>query len=208
MSDSILNASTRASGGKGAARKTRAAGLVPGVFYYHDENIPVEVDRIDLSRLLRGRHKLVSLAIDGTGPRECVFRELQRHPVSGDVLHFDLLGVKRGERVTVTVPVRLTGTPVGVKEGGGILEHGVSEISIECEPGDIPDFIEVDVAALAIGHSIHVSDLDYPQLRFHQDPHTVVAHVASPTLVREESARAAIEGAEGATPAAEAAKSE
>lgn len=185
MSENTLNAQHRGEYGKGAARKLRAKGLIPGVYYLHNEvNIPFSVSQIALNRLMRRRHPLINLVIESQRPRECVIRELQRDPVSEAIIHIDLQGFREGERITLTVPIKLTGTPVGAKEGG-ILERGIVEASIDCQPKDITDHIEVDVSGLALGHTIHISDLHFPQFKFHHDPHTVVAHVAAPTIMKE-----------------------
>ncbi len=185
MAENFLYAKKREDFGKGAARKLRAKGFIPGIYYMQNEvNIPFYISQVALNRFLRHHHAVINLVIDEQQPRECVMREIQRHPVSDEIIHIDLQGIRAGERVSLTIPIKLVGTPIGAKEGG-ILERGIVEVSIDCQPKDIPEYIEVDVSNLSIGHSIHISDLHYPQFKFHHDPHTVVAHIATPTLIKE-----------------------
>lgn len=201
MSENFLTARLRRVSGKGGARRLRLNGSIPGVYYAHNEaNIHFAVGVSELRSLLRRRHTIVTLKIDGDEPRPSVIRELQRDPVDDHLIHIDLLGVHSGERIAVRVPVKLVGIAAGVKEGSGILEHGLSELSVECLPADIPEVVTVDVTPLGVGHSVHVRDLRLPNVRVLDDPHALVAHVAAPTLVREAVAGAA-EGGEAAEPA-------
>ncbi len=186
MEDNLLTALPRKESGKGVARQIRRQGRVPGVFYYRgDENVPMSVSLSELNRLLRSRHSLIKVELEGQEPRECIIRELQRDPLDDTILHVDLMGIKHGQKLTVSIPVRLVEMPVGVKTGGGILEYGLPELKIECLPKDIQAVIEVDVSELNIGQSIHVSDLEFPALKFLDDPQTAVATVVPPTVVRE-----------------------
>jgi len=186
MEDNILNAIPRTSSGKGIAREIRRQDRIPGVFYYRgDQNVPLSVSSIDLSKLLRAKPSLINLHIEGHDPRECILRDIQRDPVEDTVLHIDLMGIKRGQKLTVTVPVRLTGIPEGVKTGGGILQTGLNELEIECLPKDIPSMVEVDVTRLLIGQAMHISEIDFPALKLLHDPDEVVAIVVPPTVIKE-----------------------
>ncbi len=186
MTDNNLYAVPRKANGKGPARQLRLHGRIPGVFYHRsDQNVPFSVDSVDLHKLLRGKHALINLNIEGYQPRECVVREIQRDPIEDYIIHIDLMGIKRGQKLTVTVPVRLTGVPGGVKTGGGILQSSLNELEIVCLPKDIPSEIEVDVTDLEIGHSRHVSDLDLPVLKILHDPDELIASVVPPTVIRE-----------------------
>jgi large subunit ribosomal protein L25 len=194
MSENILKAQHRQEGGKGAARQLRLKDRVPGVFYHQNKiNLPFSVDAQDLSKLMRHRHTLISLEIDGQSPMDCIIRELQRNPVNEKIIHLDLLGVKSGEKLHLSVPVKLVGLAIGVKSSGGILEHGLAELEIECLPSDIPEVIEVDVSGLDIGHGIHISDLTFPALRFLDDPKSLVATIVPPTIEKVKTVEAAEE---------------
>ena len=207
--ENSLIARVREARGKGPARRLRQQGLVPGIFYHHgNPSIPFAISTVDLRHLLRGKHTLISLAIEGQEPRECVLREVQRDPVSSEVLHIDLMGILADEKLVVEVPIRMAGVPEGVKTGGGILQSGLKTLSIECFPRDIPEFVEVDVSALKIGQSMHVSHLSYPNLRILDDAQDTVASVQPPTVLKEAKPAAEVAAEVEAAAAAEAAPAE
>jgi len=200
MSENILNAQLRPVSGKGGARQLRLSGMVPGVYYGHNEtNIHFAVRDFDLGRLLRNRHTILLLNIGNDESRQCVIRAIQRDPVDSKPLHIDLLAVHKGELITVTVPLLLMGIPVGVKDSGGVLEHGLNELLVECDPMNIPEQIEVDVTQLQLGHSIHIKDLSYPNLNLLDDENAIVAHVVTPKADRSAPAEG---DAAGTTPTA------
>ena len=118
-------------------------------------------------------------------PKKCVIKEIQRDPVSGKFLHVDFLGVRMGEKITVTVPLVLNGTPAGVKSGG-IMEHLIRELEIECFPRHLPEKLEVDVSNLEIGDSIHVSNLKFENMAILDDPDSAVVVIEAPRVVVEE----------------------
>lgn len=198
-----VSAQIREGTGKGAARKLRAAGRIPAVIYGPDlEARPLSLDAREVEHLFASisvENTLVDVVIEKNGKREVVrslVREVQVHAFRPQILHVDFYAVTAGEAVEVEVPVRLVGTPVGVKSQGGVLEHILHEIEVECLPENIPDFIEVDVSHLGIGDSIHVSDLEVPDVRILEDLEVTVCTVAAPRVVAvEEVAAAAAEGA-------------
>lgn len=196
MNDNLINADVRDQCGKGPARQLRLLGRIPGVFYFGDENFSFSVDSTEFSRMLRTRPGLVNLHIDGQDPRECVIRDVQRDPVYDTILHVDLMGIKRGQKLSVTVPIKMVGIAEGVKTGGGILQKLMTEVNIECLPKDIPHEIEVDVTDLNIGQSVYLESLEVPAVRFLDNLRSVIATVAPPTVVKtlaEEKAEAAEE---------------
>src|SRR3989442_350795 len=155
--------------GKGEARKLRRTGVIPAIFYGPKREtlaIGVGAEEFDrkLSRL-EGSH-LIRLVNDGgrdadLHDKAVLLREVQRHPVTDDILHVDFFEVDLTERLTVSVPLRFVGKAVGVVEGG-ILQPIMREVEVECLPTEIPEFIEVDVSALAIHEAVHLSDLKLP----------------------------------------------
>jgi large subunit ribosomal protein L25 len=150
--------------GKGPARRSRRSGVIPGIIYGEGEqSIPFEAKYDDFQNLIHtasGENVIVDLKLEGdSGDRKAIIRDIQRDPLSGSILHFDLHHISLTEKVTVNVPIVVTGVPIGVKDFGGILEHVLREIEVECLPTEIPPQIEVDVSALKIGDSIHVSEL-------------------------------------------------
>jgi large subunit ribosomal protein L25 len=197
MASATLSATPRTGTGKGAARQLRREGQVPAVIYGHNrEPQSLTVPARELERLL-GRISagatVIELSLGGTTSRTLI-REIQRHPFKRHVLHVDFQELVAGEKVTVRVPLRLVGTPEGVRLSGGILEQVQSEIEIEVDPSSIPDHIDVDVSALALGHSLHVSDIPVPEgVTFLSDESITVASLVAP---KTGDAPAAGEGAE------------
>lgn len=196
MATASLNAKPRSEGGKGVARKLRAAGEVPGVIYGHGrEPQPLTVNGREFQRLaerVRITSTVIELAIEGKTARTLV-RELQRDPIKRTVIHVDFQELVAGEKVTVSVPLRFIGTAEGVKTGGGILEETMHQLEVTCDPANIPDHIDVDVSALTIGHSLHVGDLKLPEgVEVTDDPEQTIAVVSAP---KEEEEAAPAEGA-------------
>jgi len=186
-----LTSSRREGTGKELVRKLRAAGRVPGVFYGRGEQaIPLDVNLKDLQAVLAGGaggNVIVDLKVEGAAAadRKAIFREIQRDPVAGRILHVDLQHISLTEKITVEVPIVLVGVPTGVKDGGGILETLLREVEVECLPTDIPEHIDVDVSALAIGDTIHVSDLRAERVTIQTEADRAVATVVPPTVLEE-----------------------
>jgi large subunit ribosomal protein L25 len=174
--------------GKGGARSSRREGLIPAVLYGHgEEPIPVSVGARDFQLALhthRGGNPIVNLAVAG---REytALIRDVQYDPVSHDVLHLDFQHISLTETIEVSVPVRLVGLPVGVKDTGGILEHILREVEVRCLPTAIPASIDADVSGLNIGDSVHVRDLAAQDVTILTDPDAAVATVVPPTVIEE-----------------------
>src|SRR3989442_7909208 len=186
-----LEAATGADVGKGVARKLRADGRIPGVYYGRgEESIPLTVALKDLEAVIEsadGSNVIVDLKLSGTAAkdRKALIREIQRHPVAGLILHLDLQHISLTERITVEVPIVLIGTPIGVKDGGGILEHLLREVEVECLRTDIPSRLEVDVSALQIGDSLHVSDIKAERAEILTEADRAIAAVVPPTVLEE-----------------------
>lgn len=204
MATAQLGAAPRAERGKGAARALRRAGRVPGIVYGHArEPQPLTIDTRELDRLLEqisAENTVVELVVGGRSSRTLI-REIQRHPFRRQVLHIDFQELVAGEKVTVRIPIVLTGSPVGVRVDGGVLDQTLRDLEIEVDPVNMPNHINVDVTNLAIGSSIHVSDLVLPAgVEPINDPETTVCVCAAPRAVVEEAPAAAAEAVE---PAAE-----
>ncbi len=180
-----LPAATRSDTGKGAARSLRRQGKVPGVIYGHGRTPEaLAVETAALNKMLIGISAgttIVDVAIDGRAPVKALIREIQRDSLRpAQILHLDLYEVRADEAVTVEVPVHLSGIPDGVRNFGGVLDHSLRELEIEVLPGDIPEHIDLDVTALAIGHSLFVRDITIPKGRILNDPDTPVCTVVAP----------------------------
>ena len=189
MSSVPLTAKKRHDIGKGAARKARAAGHIPGVLYGPgEEPQPLEVSVPDFMKIYHGGHGenvLVDLTVDSDEPKTVLFREVQRDPVSEEVLHVDFYHVSLTMLIKVHVPVRLEGVPDGVKNAGGILQHVMREVEIECLPTDIPDHLSIEVSELAIHDAVHISDLPSTNWKLMDDPSRTVASVIPPVVSQE-----------------------
>ena len=187
--------------GKRPVRRLRLEGLVPGVIYGRETKpISVTVQRRELARLLHsktGEHALVTLRLQGDKAWEkpALVKSVQHDPLDGHVVHVDFHAIVLTEKIRVGVAVVLKGEPVGVKQDGGILEHFLREVEVECLPTEIPAGIEVDVAALKIGDALHVSDLTAPaNTKILTDSAGVIASVQAPKVEKpEEEAAAATE---------------
>lgn len=183
----------RAGTGKGPARQARFAGEIPGVIYGAGESpvalaVPKKEFELALKTAHAGGNVIVELKLDGGAGKTAIIREVQRDPISHDILHLDFHHISLTEKVTVEVNVHLVGLADGVKNGGGILEHITRMIEIECLPTQIPQHLEADVSALGIGDSIHVRDLSVPNVTIVSDPDATIAAVVAPTVMEEKPA--------------------
>jgi large subunit ribosomal protein L25 len=201
MASVQLNAVPRSDVGKGAARTLRSEGKIPAVIYGHArEPQPLAIDQRELERLLShiaAESTVIELSLDGTTARTLI-REIQRHPFKRQILHVDFQELVAGEKVTVSVPILLVGVPEGVRAEGGVLDQTMRELSIHVDPADIPNHIDVDVSALTIGRSVHVSDLALPEgVEVLDDEDATICVVSAPRAVVEEApAEVVVEGAE------------
>lgn len=196
-----LKAETRDGVGKGASRKIRAKGKVPAVLYGPQVDPQrVAVDARELWHALHtdaGMNVLIDLQIDGEGYLTLP-REVQRDIVRGTLLHVDFLRIRKDVAIQVDVPIHLVGESAGVKEGG-VVEHHLWELRVECLPGDVPESIEAVISRLNIGDSLHVSDLTPPPKCTILTPaeETIVSVVPPPVLELPEEAPAEEEAVEG-----------
>lgn len=206
-----LKAKVRQEKGKNKVNKLRANGLVPAHLYgYKSDATDLAVDAREFNNLIHsaaGTHVVLRLVIEGEKESPTVIvKETQRNPVKDTFLHIDFLSVALDEKITSSVSISLVGTPAGVKEGG-ILQHGLWEVQIEALPTDLPDQLEVDISNLAIGDSLHASDVPLPpELTMVSGAEEVLATVLPPAIFKEEEvgeeAAAVEEGAPSEAPEA------
>jgi large subunit ribosomal protein L25 len=192
-----LQAATRSTIGKGAARSLRRQGKVPGVIYGHNRPPePLAIDSSALSKMLIGISAgttVFDVVVDGRPAVKALIREIQRDSVRpAEILHLDLYEVRADEKVTLSIPIHLVGIPDGVRNFGGVLDHSLRELEIEVLPADIPEHVELDVTALAIGHSLFVRDVKVEKAEILNDPDTPVCSVVAP---RTEEVAAPVEEA-------------
>jgi len=197
-----LKASKREARGKGAARKLRQSGRVPAVLYGKDmEAVSISLDAMEVEHLFQAisvENTIVELQIEGEKEaHQTLVREIQSHPHRYELVHVDFLRIQKDVAVDVDVPVELIGTPVGVKQHGGVLEQIVHELPVRCLPSLIPEIIEVDVTALNIDDSLHLSDLTLPEgVEATIDLDRTLCLVSAPRAVVEEEAAEEEEGLE------------
>lgn len=169
MSDEFeLKAELRTDVGKGASRRLRKlSDLVPAVIYGAGKDaVAVSFSHKDLHRALENEAFYSHIVTIKTGRKkdQVVLKDLQRHPAKNRILHADFLRVRMDQKLTINVPIHFINADkcVGVKQGGGEISHVISEIEVSCLPGDLPEFIEVDMANIELGESIHLSDVTPP----------------------------------------------
>lgn len=182
MAEVSLQVNVRQHRGKKGAKQSRRAGVVPGIYYMRgQDSVAISVDEKALRRVLQSDAKIIDVSIVGGVQNKCVIREVQWDAVKGVPLHVDLMGVKLTEKVKVKVPVQVSGTAAGVKEGG-ILQVVLRELEIESLPLDLPEHITIEVAGLKINEAVHVRDIAVDKIKILADPDSVVLAVLPPRL--------------------------
>jgi large subunit ribosomal protein L25 len=161
--DITVRAVLREGRGKNDARRARRNGQVPVTIYGGEgETVAALASLSELAAVLRsdtGRNTILTLDVEGVGASEVMFADRQIDPVRMRLIHADFKRLVKGEKIEATVPLRLIGEPIGVREQAGVLEQIIREIEIRCEPREIPEALEVDVANLAVHDVLHVSDI-------------------------------------------------
>ena len=182
---------------KNHARRVRVAGKIPAVVYGAGQDaVAVTVDPRMITKILHsesGHNTIFDLNVEGSGVVKAMIVDWQNEPLKGHLLHIDLKRIAMDKMMRVSVPIQLVGVPVGVKNGGGMLEHVLREVEIECLPNDIPSHLDVDVTGLEINGVIHISDLPHSgSIKFLGEEDATVAHV---TTIKEEAAAEVVAGA-------------
>jgi large subunit ribosomal protein L25 len=199
----IVKASQREGRGKNDSRRARRAGQVPVTIYGGEgQAVAALAPLSELAAILRsdsGRNTIFTLDIDGVGAAEVMFIDRQIDPVRSRLIHADFKRLVKGEKIEATVPLRLVGEPIGVREGLGVLEQLVREIEIRCQPREIPEHIDVDVSNLGVHEVLHVSDIPVSEgVEILEEADTAIATIG---MVKEEVVEApAVEGEAPAEP--------
>ncbi len=163
-----LNAEVRNDLGKGASRRLRRSGKLPAILYGGGEDpLPLLLDHDAVMHKLEHEafySHILTVTVDGKAVK-AVLKDLQRHPYKPGVLHMDLQRINESEKLRMQVPLHFIGEDVapGVKQAGGVISHLVTEVEITCLPGNLPEYIEVDVSALEVNESLHLSDIPLPE---------------------------------------------
>ncbi len=199
-----FNAQKREETGKNSARRLRHAGLVPGVFNLRNgDSRLIKMNRHDFE-LLMAHHAseslIMDLHIDGSSAKKALLKEIQHDPITDKVLHVDFLEISMTKKMTVSIPVNFVGEPVGVTDEGGVIEHLIREVEVECLPNDLVESIDVDVSGLKVGDTLMVENMDVdPSLTILTPADVAVASVAVPHVEVEEEEEG-VEAEEGAEP--------
>ncbi len=204
MSDETkLVAESRVGTGTALARNMRRKGVIPGIIYDSKTNTEcIQFNRHDFEMLLKqhkSEHLILDLEVGKGRVRKTLLKDIQHHPVSGDVLHVDFMEISMTDKMTFRIGVELKGEPVGVTQSGGIMEQLVREIEVECLPTDLVETLELDVSALDVGDSILVKDIVIDsKLTIITAEGVAVVAVAAPRVEEEPDDAEGIEGEEGA----------
>jgi large subunit ribosomal protein L25 len=199
-----VDANLREKTGKEAAKKLRQQGLVPVIVYNEGkDSIPLTIADVDLIHALRtaaGENVIINLNIKNNKKKEektVIIKDIQYHPIKGDVLHVDFGQISLTQNITVKVPVELKGEPIGVKRDQGALEHILWEIEVQCLPTNIPEKIEVKVDEMKIGDIVHVKDLQVEEgIEILNDGEDAIAVVEPPKKEEELPEEEEVEAAE------------
>jgi large subunit ribosomal protein L25 len=184
MAETILAAEKREEKGKANVRRLRRTGKVPAIIYGEvEESLAVSIDAHTFEMMMKESHSIINLNLQGKD-QQVIVREIQYHPVRGNVLHVDFMGVKKGQKITLAVDIHYVGKTVGEQEGG-IFSTVKQEINISVLPKDVPDFIEVDISGLEIGGALRVKDVQLENVEFLDDLEDVICRVELPKIQEE-----------------------
>tara|TARA_B110000438_G_C15787648_1_gene639176 strand:+ start:198 stop:875 length:678 start_codon:yes stop_codon:yes gene_type:complete len=144
---------------KGGRKKMLRDGKIPGIFYSHDskESLPFSIDKKEIVKAQKAETQIYNITV-GSKKRNVLFKSVQYHPVTDEIIHIDLYGIKMDQVVSVNISININGTAKGVVDGG-ILVQGLNELEVECLPMDIPQSLDIDISHLDIGDSFRASDI-------------------------------------------------
>ena len=172
--------------GKQGIKQIRREGNIPGVYYSpnSESSTPIVISKAELNAAIKSGARIFNISV-GDKKQNVLFKSVQYHPVTDKILHVDLYGIRMDRPVNIKVAVSLIGDPIGVIEGGGVLNQAASEIEVICLPGDIPEFFEADISNLNLGESLNAGSIEL------SDKYTLVtpedAALASVTMPMQES---------------------
>jgi len=186
MAEITLNARKREEYKESTLNQLRKKGIIPGIYYgYQVENIIIAASELDLRPIIyTTESRIVNLKFDDDKSFSCILKDVQFHPVSDKPLHFDLIAIKEGEVMNIEVSVHLIGTPIGVREGG-MLQHILHKLDVECLPSNIPSHIDVDISDLNINDSFKVGDLKLDNIKILNEENASIVSVVPPVVEKE-----------------------
>ncbi|MCK4518874.1 MAG: 50S ribosomal protein L25/general stress protein Ctc [Candidatus Omnitrophica bacterium] len=193
MKEIKINAQVRETAGKEASRRLRKEGLVPAVVYNKGKkSLALTISERDLIHALHtsaGGNVIIGLNIKKGGKAEnktVIIKDLQHHPIKSSIIHIDFVEISLNQSITVKVPVHPIGEAIGIKQDGGILDHILWEVEIECLPGNIPERIDVVIDELGIGDMIHIKDLKVKEgVKILNNPEDTVLAIEHPKIEEE-----------------------
>lgn len=187
MEKIALNGNVRQNLSKSSKTQLRNSARVPGVLYAKGiESITVDVAASAINALVfTTKTHLINLVLDNQKEYDCVLKDYQFDPVTDKVIHFDLLGIVAGQKIEIDIPIQFTGSAIGVREGGQLQEF-MHKLTVLCLPNQIPEHIEINIANLKIGSSIHVTDLKIENAEILHAQDTVIVGVVPPKVIIEE----------------------
>ena len=152
-----IDINKRESLGKKGVKQLRREGMIPGIYYSpnSESSTPIVISQGDFHEAVKSGARIFNISV-GEKKQNVLFKSVQYHPVTDQVLHIDLYGIRMDRAVNIKIPVHLIGDPIGVTEEGGVISQATTEIEITCLPGDIPEFVETDISGLALGDAINV----------------------------------------------------
>ena len=155
-----IDINKRESLGKKGVKQLRREGMIPGIYYSpnSESSTPIVISQGDFYEAVKSGARIFNISV-GEKKQNVLFKSVQYHPVTDQVLHIDLYGIRMDRAVNIKIPVYLIGDPIGVTEEGGVLSQAINDIEIQCLPGDIPEFIEVDISKLHLGDSSNVGSI-------------------------------------------------
>lgn len=186
MSEITLNAKKREDYKESTLNQMRKKGVIPGIYYGHGvDNLEIAANELELRPIIYTTEShIVNLKFDENKSLSCILKDVQFHPVTDKPLHFDLFALTEGEVIAIEVSVQLTGNAIGVREGG-ILQHILHKLDIECLPTNIPSHVDLDISQLNIGDSIKVSDVKIDSVKILNDDNASIVAVVAPSVEKE-----------------------
>ena len=171
---------------KSFVKQLRRQDEIPGIYYSHNSksSIPLTIDKKVLYEALKSDSQVYQITV-GSKNRDVIIKSVQYHPMSDEMLHIDLYGVKMDQEVTVKVPINLIGQAEGIR-AGGVLNQTLTELEISCLPGDIPQNIEIDIPDLNIGDSMRIEQLSVAEnLKIEGDTELLIVSIVQPAKIDE-----------------------
>lgn len=187
MAEITIKAKRRTELSNAATNSLRKSGFIPGIFYgAGEENISIAINELALRPVIyTSEANIINLSLEGEEKSyKCILKDAQFDPLKDKPIHFDLLALREGEKLTIDVSIVLKGSAIGVKEGG-VIQHSMHKLEIECLPEDIPSHIELDISELKIGDALRVGDIKIKGVEFKADDNIVIVSVVPPAAEKE-----------------------